>query len=128
MILILLGIIILIVFPPLDQPIAIDVRPSKLVLFNNTIDTLQYAVFERNALRSIDWEPCDHPRLCSDSRIRPGLMREIPYELIHRWHPGAEVIVYWWLLEPDTTAQNGYRLDGPYEVTVATPRKALPGT
>ncbi len=126
-ILILLGIIVLIAFPPLSQPMTIDVRPSKLVLFNNTVDILQYAVFERKALRFINWKPCDHPRLCSDRGIKPGLTREVPYEIIYRWHPGAEVIVYWWHLEPDTTAQNGYRLDGPYDITVATPKKVLLG-
>lgn len=127
MILILLGIIILIAFPPLSQPMIIDVRPSKLVLFNNTADTLQYTVFERNAQQSNNWKPCDHPRLCENCGIRPGLTVEVPYENIYRWYPGAEVTVYWWRLETDTTANNGYRLDGPFDVTVATPRKALLG-
>lgn len=127
MILIILGIIVLIAFPPLSQPMTIDVRLTKIVLFNNTVDTLQYAIFERKALRLANWKPCDHPRLCSNRGIKPALTREVPYEIIYRWYPGAEVIVYWWHLEPDTTAQNGYRLHGPYDATVATPKKILPG-
>ena len=125
--LILLCIIVIIAFPPLNDPLTVELRPSKLVLFNNTADTLQYAAFERKALRSIEWKPCDHPQLCNNLGIKPGLTRELPYEIIYHWYPGAEVIVYWWRLEPDTTAQNGYRIDGPYDVMAATPKKILLG-
>ncbi len=127
LILILMGIIVLIALSPLSQPLTVESRPSKLVLFNNTADIIQYAIFERNSLRLVKWKPCDHPRLCGDRGIKPGRAREVPYEIIYHWRPGAEVVVYWWSLEPDTTAQNGYRLDGPYDVRVATPKKVLLG-
>jgi len=119
--------IVLLAFPPLSEPLTVEARPSKLVVFNNTVDTLYYAIFSRGGLQFTSWEPCDHPWLCADRGIKPGLTRKVPYEIIYRWQPGAEVVVYWWRLEPDNMAENGYRLDGPYDVTVATPNRPLLG-
>ncbi len=121
-------ILILVLFPPIADPLTVETRPSKLVLFNNTADTLQYAIFERNVSRVANWEPCDNPQLCPSQGIKPGAARSIPYLAITRWHPGAEVVVYWWRLVPDSSAENGYLIDGPYEEAMFTPDKPLLGT
>jgi len=109
------------------DPLIVDVRPSKLVLFNNTLDTLYYAALECRAARFMKLKPCTHPELCSEWAIKPGLARHLPYPLIPDWHPGAQVTVYWWHLIPDSTAEMSYRVNGPYQVTVATPKHPIPG-
>jgi len=108
----------------LQDPISIVQRPSSLVIFNNTADTVNFTMMENKAAQYTHWKPCDHPRLCSDRGIKPGLSRDMPYRLIHNWYPGAEVAVYWWTLVPDSAAENGYRVDGPYKKVVPTPGKA----
>jgi len=122
------AIMIVLLFPPINNPLIVETRPSKLVLFNNTADTLQYAIFEHNASRVTNWEPCDNPQLCFNPGIRPGAAQSIPYLTIPRWYPGAEIVVYWWRLLPDSSAENGYSIDGPYQETAFTPNKPLVGT
>ena len=101
-----------------------DMRPSKVVIFNNTADTLNFAMLERRAANFTKWQPCSHPGLCGDQGIKPGRSKGVIYERIHGWYPGAEVVVYWWRLVPDEAAQDGYRVDGPHEQVVRTPKKA----
>ncbi len=112
---------------PTISPLAIDIRPSKLTLFNNTARTIYYVAFERQSAPFARWTPCTHPKICGDQGIKPGLSRDLPYELIYHWHPGAEVTVNWWSLMSDTDAPDGYRMDGPHETTVPTPTRLLPG-
>ncbi|UCD36866.1 MAG: hypothetical protein JSW54_08470 [Fidelibacterota bacterium] len=114
-------------FPPLSKPVLIEVRPTKLVLFNNSTDMAYFSVFEQKAAKSARWNPCDHPDLCASQQIKPGLVQHIPYMQIYRWTPGASVTVFWWQLEVDSTAVNGYRVVGPSESTVNTPKKPILG-
>ncbi len=112
--------------PPIS-PLAIDIRPSKLALYNNSARTIYYAAFERQSAPFARWEPCTHPEICGDQGIKPGLSLDLPYELIYHWYPAAEVTVNWWSLVPDADAPDGYRMDGPHETTVPTPKRLLPG-
>ncbi len=111
----------------LHQPIYIEQRASKLVIFNNTTDTLNFTIMQRRAARFMKWKPCDHPAKCGGRGIPPGRNGSLPYELIYQWYPGAEVVVYWWRLVPDAGAENGYRVDGPHEELSNTPVKAIFG-
>ena len=110
--------------PVQNAPISVELRPSKLVIFNNTTAILNFAVMERKSAEYTKWMPCNHPSLCGGRGIKPGLSRGIPYRLISNWYPSAEVIVYWWSLMPDPTAENGYRVDGPYNRVSPTPKMA----
>ena len=110
--------------PVQNEPISVELRPSKLVIFNNTTDILNFTVMERRYATYAKWKPCDHPRLCGGRGIKPGLSRGIPYRLITSWYPRAEVIIYWWRLVPDESAEDGYRVDGPYEKVSPTPNVA----
>ncbi|MCH7939258.1 MAG: hypothetical protein IID13_05890 [Candidatus Marinimicrobia bacterium] len=112
----------------LHQPIYIEQRASKLVIFNNTTDTLNFTIMQRRAARFMKWKPCDHPVQCGGRGIPPGRNGSMPYELIYQWYPGAEVVVYWWHLVPDAGAANGYRVDGPHEEFSNTPLKAIFGS
>ncbi len=110
--------------PIQNDPISVELRPSQLVIFNNTTDTLNFTVMERRSAHYTSWEPCSHPSLCGDRGIKPGLSRGIAYRLISNWYPSAEVVVYWWRLVPDEAAPDGYRVDGPYEMVTPTPNVA----
>lgn len=110
--------------PIQNEPVSVELRPSKLVIFNNTVDTLNFTVMELRSANYTKWKPCSHPSLCGDRGIKPGLSRGIPYRLISNWYPGSEVVVYWWRLVPDATAEDGYRVDGPYEKVTPTPNIA----
>ncbi|UCH10244.1 MAG: hypothetical protein JSU61_13780 [Fidelibacterota bacterium] len=115
-------------YPPLSAQLTAEARPSKLTLFNNTPHTLWYAAFEQSTARNVGWKPCDHPDLCPSEGIEPGRSRDIPYTHIYHWYPGARVTVFWWRLAIDSTAENGYRVDGMEHLIVATPQKPLLGS
>lgn len=110
--------------PAQSEPISVELRPSKLVIFNNTTDTINFAVMERRFANYTHWIPCSHPKLCGNRGIKPGLSKDVPYRLITNWYPRAEVVVYWWRLVADPTADDGYRVDGPYETVTPTPSSA----
>jgi hypothetical protein len=114
-------------YAPLDEPLNAEARPSKLTLFNNTPFTLWYAAFEQNAATTTQWKPCGHPDLCPSGGIDPGRSRDIPYVNIYHWYPGARVTVYWWRLVPETTAADGYRVEGLEHMILATPKQPLLG-
>lgn len=119
------GLIVVSILLPPSTVLAIDPRISKLTLFNNSGQTIYYAAFERQAAPFARWEVCDHPDICGDDAIRPGLSVDLPYRLIYHWYPGARVVIYWWHLVPDTAAANGHRVDGPHERITGTPNQRL---
>lgn len=112
------------IMPDQSDAITVDMRISKVVVFNNTPEIINYTIMERRAALYTVWKPCNHPDLCGGRGIKAGLSQSIPYRLISQWYPGSEVVVYWWRLVPDSTATNGYRVDGPYEKFAATPLSA----
>ncbi len=107
------------------QPIYVDPRASKVVLFNNTADTLNYVIVERRSSRFMKWKPCDHPAKCGGRGIPPGKNASMPYKLIYQWYPGCEVVVYYWSLKPDSSRVDAYIVEGPYEEYSITPAKAV---
>ena len=127
LVLLLIAVVVYLVYPPLSESLTVEVRPSKLTLFNNTAHTLWYAAFEQNSASTIQWSPCHHPDLCPDDGIHPGRSTDIPYLDIYQWHPGARVSVFCWRLIPDSTAEDGYRVDRLAHVVLTTPNKPLLG-
>ncbi|MEE9464086.1 MAG: hypothetical protein V3W14_00750 [Candidatus Neomarinimicrobiota bacterium] len=109
----------------LRHSIYLEPRASKLMIFNNTADSLNFTIMERRAARFMKWQPCNHPSKCGGRAIPPGRSGFMPYERIYQWYPGCDVVVFWWQLLPDSLAGNGYRLDGIYEEYSSTPVKAV---
>lgn len=119
----MLWLVSMVVTPLLDDKVLVEQRPTKLVIYNNTTDTLNFTILEERVSRFTNWQPCNHPKLCGDRGIMPGLSGDMPYELIPNWYPGAEVAVFWWHLLPDSTVENGYRVAGPEKIVVKTPMR-----
>ncbi len=112
----------------LAEPVMAEQRAVNLTIFNNTPHVVQYYVLEKNAARYTHWSPCNHPEMCGETGIRPGLLADVLYERIYRWYPGCEVVVNWWYLVADSTFENGYRTEGPFSFNIVTPFKAVFGT
>lgn len=106
-------------------PLYVESRVAGLVIFNNTNKTINFTALERRAANYTHWMPCGTPEQCGDHGIKPGMSGHMPYSLIYRWYPGSEVSIFWWQIKPDSIAQNGYRVDGPYEYIARTPLKAI---
>ncbi len=121
----MLWLLSMIVTPLLNEPVLVEQRPTKLVIYNNTAEILNFTIIEERASRFTRWQPCNHPKLCGDRGIKPGLSGDMPYELIHNWYPGTEVAVFWWHLLPDSMESNGYKVVGPEKIIVKTPRRPL---
>ncbi len=113
--------------PPIS-PTIVELRPSKLAIFNNSNHTVYVAAFEHQAAPYARWKPCEYPARCSDLTIAPGRVLDLKFELIYHWYSGAKVSVLWWHLLPDDLADNGYRMDGPHEVLVTTPNRVITGS
>ena len=111
----------------LAQPVMAEQRAVNLAIFNNTPHTVHYYVLEKNAARYTNWKPCNHPEMCGDRGIKPGMLTDVLYAHIYRWYPGCEVEVNWWYLVPDSTFENGYRTEGPFSFNILTPYKAIFG-
>ncbi len=120
-----LGIILGLLGRDLHHSVYLEPRASKLVIFNNTPDSLNFTIMERRAARFMKWKPCNHPLKCGGRAIPPGRSGFMPYERIYQWYPGCDVVVFWWQLLPDSLAENGYRMDGIYEEYSSTPVKAI---
>ena len=123
----LLWLITMVATPLLDDKVLVEQRATKLVIYNNTADTLNFTIMEVRKSRFTRWQPCDNPQLCGDRGIKPAMSGDLPYELISGWYPGADVAVFWWHLTPDSTGRNGYRVDGPHKIVVPTPNRPFSG-
>lgn len=121
----LIWLVTMMVSPLLDKQVLVEQRPTKVVIYNNTADTLNFVIMEERSSRFTRWQPCDNPKLCGDRGIMPGMSGDMPYELIHNWYPGTEIAVFWWHLIPDSTGRNGYRVEGPHKIVVKTPARAF---
>lgn len=113
--------------PLLDDKVLVEQRATKLVIFNNTAESLYFTIIEERKSRFTKWLPCDHPALCGDGGIHPAMSGDLPYELISGYYPGAEIAVFWWHLVPDSSGNNGYRVEGPNKIVVPTPVRPLFG-
>jgi hypothetical protein len=112
----------------LEKALYIEIRPTKIVLHNNSLDSLYAAVSESRSSIYSNWEPCTNPLRCSDYVIAPGRSLNIPYLQIYRWLPGTKVTVHWYSLIPLTGPHGDYQIVGLSKKVVPTPRKSLLGS
>jgi hypothetical protein len=70
--------------------------------------TVYYVLIESETATRVDWAPCTNPSSCA--QVAPLAATNIPYAQIMGYEPGdAEVILYWWHLEP--APAGGFQVD-----------------
>jgi hypothetical protein len=85
-----------IIAPYAGAPVTVSVDGKRLVISNNTADTIYFRSFPTEILPVIEWAPCIAPEVCpAEQRIGSGEVKEIALKTIIR--EGTESItVYWW--------------------------------
>jgi hypothetical protein len=85
-----------IIAPYAGAPVTVSVDGERLVISNNTADTIYFRSFPTEILPVIEWAPCIAPEVCPvEQRIGSGEVKEIALKTIVR--EGTESItVYWW--------------------------------
>ena len=92
----------------LTGPFEVSARPAALRLENSSAMAIYYVLIESETATRVDWAPCTNPLSCT--KVAPGGATNIPYAQIMGYEPGdAEVILYWWHLEP--APAGGFQVD-----------------
>lgn len=107
-----------------DSPILVDARNSGLVIYNDTTESVYFALLETRASAGTKWQPCQTPALCNYRGVLPAKSARMDYARIYGWYPGANVNLYWWHLRRNSASPIGYVMDGPHSRTITTPHIA----
>ncbi len=108
----------------IKEPVLVDMRSTGLVIYNNTTDSVYFALLETRASAKSFWKPCWTPAVCNYRGILPAKSGRIDYNQIYGWYPGARVNLYWWHLVQSNERPSEYIMDGPHSRTLNTPHIA----
>jgi len=85
------------VFPSIDAPLTASIDGKKLVVTNNSDETIYHLVFPTDILPAIEWAPCIAPETCPpDNKIDPGQEKRIALKGIVR-EQTESITVFWWI-------------------------------
>jgi hypothetical protein len=84
------------IVPYAGAPVTVSIRSGRLVIANNSPESIYFRVFPTDILPVIEWAPCIAPETCpAEQHIGPGEGKQIGLKTIVR-NDTESITLFWW--------------------------------